>query len=427
MGDSEFSHLASSHERVKISVKELELGMYVVELDKPWLDSPFLFQGFELLSEADIKSVQHECKFVYVDVSKQNKRKKTTGTKNKKSQRFTTIWHEIHKPAIQRRVFEEEFESAVDAYRSSSNLIMEFMDDVRLGKSINTNAAKQVVSKCVDSILHSPDALMWMTQLKNKDSYTSQHSMNVCILSIALGRQIKLSIEELNQVGLCGMMHDMGKMKIPLDILNKPDRLDDKEYKVMQSHTTHGWKLLMSSRNMYEGAIDVAYSHHERLTKGGYPRGLSEESLTPYTRMVAITDMYDAITSDRVYKRGENHLDAINLLTKASGHHLDPGLVIKFIECLGIYPLGSIVEMSSGEIAIVIEVNPEKKIKPKIIILRDEDGKDVPERIVDLAKLDLDASGNAYRIRSIVRAVDYDIDVRKYYENDLSGKGFAAL
>ncbi|MCK5360906.1 MAG: HD-GYP domain-containing protein, partial [Gammaproteobacteria bacterium] len=291
----------------------------------------------------------------------------------------------------------------------------------------HVGAAKKVVSKCVDSILHTPDALMWMTQLKKKDAYTSQHSMNVCILSIALGRQINLSVEELNQLGLCGMMHDMGKMRIPLDILNKPAKLDDKEFRVMKTHTTQGWKLLMSSRDMYEGAIDVAHSHHEKLLGGGYPRGLRSESLTPYTRMVAIADMYDAITSDRVYKSGVNHLDAINFLTKASDHHLDVGLVIKFIECLGIYPPGCIVEMNNGEIAIVIEVNPKKKIKPKVIILFDEYGEPKPERVVDLSKLDLDASGKTYRIRKIVRAVDYNIDIQKYYEKGLITKGFSAV
>lgn len=424
MDDSEFFHLASSSEKVRISVKDLELGMYVAELDKPWLDSPFLFQGFELVTEADIKSVQDECKFVYVDVTKQNTRLKSPRIKNLS---FTSNWLERSRPQIRPQVFEEAFEGAEIAYHATSNLIMEFMDDVRLGRTVNTNAAKQVVSQCVDSILHSPNALMWMTQLKSKDAYTSQHSMNVCILSIALGRQVNLSVEELNLLGLCGMMHDMGKMRIPLDILNKPEKLNSKEFNVMKTHTTEGWKLLMSSHDMYEGAIDVAHSHHEKLAGGGYPRKLDDQNITPYTRMVAIADMYDAITSDRIYKEGANHLEAINQLTKASGHHLDPGLVIKFVECLGIYPPGCIVEMSSGEIAIVIEVNPEKKIKPKIIILLDEEGKPIPERVVDLAKLDLDASGNIYRITKIVRAADYAINVRKFYENDLIGKGFAAV
>jgi HD-GYP domain-containing protein (c-di-GMP phosphodiesterase class II) len=251
--------------------------------------------------------------------------------------------------------------------------------------------------------------------------------MNVCILAIALGRHINLSIKELNNVGLCGMMHDMGKMSVPLGILNKPGKLEPDELKIMQNHPELGWKLLMSSNDMYGGAIDVAYSHHERLDGTGYPRKLSAEKITPYTRIVAIVDMYDAITSDRIYQNGRTHLDAIDIMTKMCGTHLDPGLTYKFIECLGIYPPGCIVEMSNGEIAIVVEANQKKRLKPKIILLLDEDKKARPERMVDLSKIDLDASGQEYRIVKIVRADEYDIDLNKYYHNRIIEKGFASM
>lgn len=152
-----------------------------------------------------------------------------------------------------------------------------------------------------------------------------------------LGRQINLSVEELNHLGLCGMMHDMGIMRIPLEALNKSGKLTPEEQQLMRSHTTQGWKLLMSSSGMYGGAIDVAYTHDERINGKGYPRQLSEGQISPCARMVAIT-------SGRVYRDGKTHLEAINILIKAGGILLDSALTIKFIQCLGIYPPESIVE-----------------------------------------------------------------------------------
>lgn len=416
-------YLASSTELIQIDVGDLEVGMYVSKLDKPWLESNFLFQGFEIKNQADINAVREQCKFVFIDVARQDKIQRFAS----RNTPYTKGWLDRRTPPQALSSFDKEIERAGGVYKETSNLVRTFMQEVQFGSTINVEIAKKAVAECVDSVLHAPDALLWMTQLKNRDLYTSQHSMNVCILAIALGRQIDLPVDELNNLGLCGMMHDMGKMRIPLEILNKPGKLEPDELTIMQSHAELGRKLLMSSSDMYAGAIDVAYSHHERLDGNGYPRKLSAEQITPYTRMVAIVDMYDAITSDRVYQEGRDHLEAINIMTKACGSHLDSGLTYKFIECLGIYPPGSIIELQNGEIAIVVEINPKQKIKPKIILLLDEDKKPRPERMIDLSKMDLDASGQSYRIKKIVRASQYGIDLNKYYHDGIIEKGFAAL
>ncbi|MDD2660172.1 MAG: HD-GYP domain-containing protein [Methylococcales bacterium] len=398
-------YLASSTSLVKINVEDLKVGMYVSKLDKPWLESNFLFQGFELQTQADINAVSKQCTFVYVDVTKQNKAPliKSTDTP------FSKEWLDKRTPPDKLSSFEKEVEHAGCVYQETSSLIKTFMQDVFLGKTINVEIANKAVAQCVDSILQAPDALLWMTQLKNRDLYTSQHSMNVCILAITLGRPINLPVKELNNLGLCGMMHDMGKMLVPLAILNKPGELAPDELKLMQSHAEQGRNLLMSSHGMYGGAIDVAHSHHERLDGTGYPRKLTAEQITPYTRIVTIADMYDAITSDRIYQKGRTHLEAINIMAKKCGTHLDSELTYKLIQCLGIYPPGNIVEMSNGEIAIVVEENKKKRLKPKVILLLDEDKKPRPERMVDLSKIDLDASGREYKITKIVKADDFGI------------------
>jgi HD-GYP domain-containing protein (c-di-GMP phosphodiesterase class II) len=422
MNDADNFFLSVSSTLTQIDVNDLRVGMYVAKLDKPWLESTFLFQGFELKNQADIDAVKEQCKFVFIDVLKQNKAPKYEPGKLTYPQKWLKS-----APPKKASSFEKEAENAGSVYKETSNLVKSFMDEIRLGGSINVVMAKKAVAECVDSVLRSPDAMLWMTQLKQRDLYTSQHSMNVAILAIAFGRHLDLSVAELNNLGLCGMMHDMGKMLIPLEILNKPGRLTPEESKIMNSHPELGWRLLMSSSGMYEGAIDVAHSHHEWLDGTGYPRKLSSEQITPFTKMVAIVDMYDAITSDRVYQNGRTHLEATKVMTKHCGSHLDSGLTYKFIECLGIYPPGSVVEMTNGEIAVVAEVNHNQQLKPKIIILLDENKQPRPERLIDLSKIDLDASGQIYGIRKVVRADEYNIDLNKYYQNRLIGKALASV
>ena len=404
----------STSKLIQIAVKDLKIGMYVSKLDRPWLETSFLFQGFELKTSHDIKEVQQQCDYVYIDVEKQVKNQALpTSSRNTA---YSKGWLEKRKAPHTKTSFKEEFVYAEPVYQKTSSLVKSFMEDVALGRAINIEIAKKAVSECVQSVINAPDALMWLTQLKNRDEYTSQHSMNVCILSIALGRQIDLPTSELEDIGLCGIMHDMGKLKVPLEVLNKPGIFNPEERKIMQSHPTLGMQLLVSDSSIPGCVIDAVYGHHERLDGTGYPRGLTEERIHPYTRIVTITDMYDAIASDRVYKNGKTHLEAINIMTKASGTQLDSGLVIKFIECLGIYPPGNIVELTNGEVAVVIETNQIKKLKPKITMLLDEDKNIVKPRLVDLAKMDLDASGNKYAIKRIVRTEEYKININQLYK-----------
>ena len=421
MGNKINDLLLDEVELVQVDVKDLKIGMFVSKLDRPWLETNFLFQGFELKDQADIEELQRQCDFVFIDVSKQTLFHQYVS----RSTAYTPDYLEKVVPPAQRSNFKQEIKKAEVVYRKTSSLVKSFMEDVQFGRPINVLTAKKAVAYCVDSVLNAPDALMLMTQLKNRDEYTAQHSMNVCIFAIALGRQLNLSVEELNNVGLCGMMHDMGKMRVPLDVLNKSGRLTPEELAVMQSHTTLGWKILLATNGMYAGAVDVAYTHHERMDGKGYPRQLKAEQILPYARMVAIVDMYDAITSDRIYQKGRPHLEAIKLLTESStGGHLDPPLTMKFIECLGIYPAGSIVELNSGEVGMVTEVNPKSKLKPKIMMLRDARKKPCNPFIVDLTMVGQNVDGQQYCVRKMMRPDECGIDLLKYYRGGLLQKGW---
>ncbi|MCQ8180414.1 HD-GYP domain-containing protein [Methylomonas sp. SURF-1] len=411
------------NQRVYTPVAQLKLGMYVIELDRPWLDSPFLFQGFELQTEEDIRRVREVCEYVYIDVTKS--RKKVVEYKGSQENLSLDSIADFPPPPPKLSVFEKEIDRAEAVYQEMGVLVADFMERIARGEGVDTKAAKAAVAECVNSILHSPDAFLWLSQLKNKDQYTAQHSLNVCALAIVLGRHLNFSVSNLNLVGLCGMMHDMGKMLIPLEILNKPGKLDDAEMEIMRSHTSLGHELLKSSKDMYTGAIDTALAHHETLDGKGYPRRIKDKGISLFTRMVTIVDIYDAMTSDRVYQKGRTHLEATGILSNLSGSQLDGRLVVKFIEALGVYPPGSLVQMTNGAVAIVVEVNELVRLRPKVIILLDPEGQPVEERVVNLADMELDRRGQVLTIKSIVRPQDYGIDIGKYYRQGVLQKGFA--
>jgi hypothetical protein len=254
--------LSSSIELVQIDVKELKVGMYVSKLDRPWLETTFLFQGFEVKNRDDINEVQKQCGYVYIDLAKQIK--PAVIPYKTRNIAFSKGWLEQSGPPKKSSSFSEEFAYSESVFHHTSSIVRGFMEDVAFGRAVNVEIAKKAVSECVESIMKSPDALMWLSQLKKADEYTSQHSMNVCIFSIALGRRVGLPVAELENIGLCGLMHDIGKMKIPLTVLTKPGKFEPDEVVLMRSHSTEGWKLLIASNNMPGCVIDASYGHHLR-------------------------------------------------------------------------------------------------------------------------------------------------------------------
>lgn len=411
----------SSLTKVYTPVTQLTIGMYIVELDRPWLETSFAFQGFELRTKAEIQAVRDVCQYVYIDLTK----KTTPSAVNKNIEPSIRDYLAYGPPPPKLSIFEKEIGRSVAVYESTEIVVLDFMEKIAKGGGIDSKIAKEAVAACVNSVLRSPDAMLWITQLRNKDRYTAQHSLNICVLSVVLGRHLNLSETALNNLGLCGMMHDMGKMLIPSEILNKPGTLEPDEMEVMKTHTTLGYDLLKSTYNMYPGAADVAHTHHERMDGKGYPRRIQHGAISFYTKIITIADVYDAIISDRVYQRGRTHLDAINTLSNHSGSHLDTQLVIKFIESLGVYPPGCIVEMTNGCIAVVVEVNDKIRLRPKVMVLLDEDKNPVSEeKVIDLSNMVTDRSGGFYTIKQIVKAEDWNIDSRKYYHEGVLQKGF---
>jgi HD-GYP domain-containing protein (c-di-GMP phosphodiesterase class II) len=391
---------------MRIHVNELRLGMYISELDIPWEKSPFKAHGFFVLNREELVEI-HKCStYVCIDVEKQKRQIGAIPTK---------LTHERDRVA-----FHKAFGKAAESYQKTHHLVKNVMEDIRFGHQLNTKVVKEAVSECVDKVLDNPDTMHLLTQLKNMDEYTSQHSLNVCILSILLGKHLKFSATDLNKLGLCGLLHDMGKSKIPLEILNKEGALLEHELLVMRRHAEFGRDILLATPDVDQECIEVAYAHHERLNGTGYPRALQSPHISTFTKIVTIADTYDAITSDRVYQQGRLHLDAIKILAQGRNTEFDNHLVIKFADCIGIYPVGNPVEMTNGEVGMIIETNLANKLKPKVLLLLDAQKNPRKEKLIDMADPALvDGKGGAYQLGKVIKQGAYGLNLRQYHENNV--------
>ena len=411
--------------KVKINVDDLLLGMYVTELDKPWIESPFLFQGFSIESEEELEQVKQCCEYVYVDAEKSPpdiRVKLQRFNDNKKNQAsFTeTNTFNIHEDdEVVEASFKQHLIKAKQVRDKTRSYIDQALEDVRLGTSVDTKQAKTVVSTLVDNIVTSQDASIWLTHLKKRDEYTAIHSVNVCILSISFGRSLGLSKDELNVLGLGALLHDLGKMKVPLEVLNKPGKLTDAEFEIMRSHPGLGYELLKDDKNIPPESLDVVLAHHERLNGKGYPHG-REDAMIPYlTRIVSIVDVYDAVTSDRVYHDGMSPHDALKNMYKWAPGNFDQDLIEAFIKTLGIYPIGSLVEFRTGHIGMVAKLNEHKKLKPVVMLLMNRNKEPYATRkMINLANPIWEKKSNELEICRIVDAKEYNIDITAILEQE---------
>ncbi len=425
-------------QKIRVEVDELKIGMFVSELDRPWSATRFVFQGFLLKTPEDIAVVQEQCDYVYIDQRKSFHLRNASTPPSRKS--FTPSYstlllgrkgsakREKRKKGLKKlftfkrssqkdRTFSQGLKQSVESRNETHRLLKEMMEEVRLGKSIDTPTAKEAVAACVDNVIRNQDACLLLTRLRDQDQYTSEHSLNVAILSIAFGRHLGLDRKQLELLGLCGLMHDMGKMLTPSEILNKPDELEPHEMEIMKRHPVDGREILEGSAGMDDLVITTAYAHHEKMNGEGYPRGIGGTQLPFFNRIVTIVDMYDAITADRIYRTGETPERALGILHRQAGDFLDAGLVEQFIQIIGLYPLGSIVEMTNGEVGLVIDNNPSHRLRPSIKLLLDPEKRGAGSRIIDLSKGPRDSRGQPYRIKTSHPPGSFGIDLSEHVES----------
>ena len=366
-----------------ISVKDVRMGMYIHELKGPWMDHPFWRTKFVLKDPADLKKL-HASKLqeVVIDISqgldvavseevvdhqplsdKEMAMLELDGPGEPPAPAVSAADAEAErrKPTS----LEEEREQATKIIASSRKAVASMFQDLRMGKAIEAEAVMPIVEEIADSVARNAHALISLVRLKTVDDYTYMHSVAVCALMTALAKELNLSEDQVKQAGFSGLMHDLGKAGIPLDILNKPGSLSDNEFDVIRQHPKIGYDMLLKANIADPVTLDVCLHHHEKMDGSGYPERLNGEQISLYAKMGAICDVYDAVTSTRAYKPAWEPGMALKRMASWAGH-FDPVIFKAFVKSLGIYPIGTVVILKSGRLAVVTRQSPESLLRPVV-------------------------------------------------------------
>lgn len=376
----------------KIPINALRVGMYIHDINCSWMDHPFASNRFEVADEKRLKEVYSlGVREVYIDTRKgldvAGSEAPTREEVNRAIEADMVAIAQTPEPENQRVELRREIEQARKLHSEANQVVKGMLSDIRLGKQIELEQVEPMVEQMVDSIFRNPDALLPLGRLKDHDNYTFQHSVSVCALLVSFARTMKFERTLIKEIALGGLLHDVGKAKVPDEILNKPAKLTEAEFAKMKSHVVQSIIILQNTPGLSQIALDVAGQHHERHDGTGYPNKLKGEEISLYGRMGAIVDVYDALTSDRVYHKGMSPTAALGRLLEWSGFHFDPELVKSFIRSVGIYPTGALVRLESGRLAVVLEQHESHSLQPVVkVIFHAVHQRYLPPEVLDLSK-----------------------------------------
>jgi len=404
----------------KVNVAYLKIGMYVSDLDRPWIDTPFILEGFLIQTEDDLTALSQYCSYVFIDTDRGIAASQyVEDAPRLKTNPYLERFLQDNKKKVNyenTRSTKEELPAAQAALEEASNQVAQIMEDVKDGRNLNIEAVRGVVEPILDSIIRNSEAYMWLSMMQKKSAYTYSHSVDNCALAIAFGRFMGLPKKDLRTLAIGLLMMDMGNVHIPEAILNKKGRLSEAEYRIVKKHVCYGVDVLKTTKGMNEDIVNIALTHHERFDGSGYPGALQGTQIPVYGRMAAIIDCYDAMTSNRPFSTAKSPYVALQNIYNWRGSAFQPELVEQFLQCIGVYPTGSLIEMTNGEVAIVLEQNLAQRMRPKIMLILDEEKAHFMEyKIVDLSEQFEDSSNAPLNIYRGLDPGVYDIDPTEYY------------
>ena len=359
----------------RIPVQQLRLGMFVTEFCGSWMDHPFWSTKFKLENPADLQTIRDSAiTELWIDTARGldvagGEESVTRETPAQTEARVERELHEVATTATSdtaRVELEAEVTRAAAICGKARQAVTAMFSEARMGGAIDTEQLDPLVEEISGSVIRNPGALISLARLKSQDDYTYMHSVAVCGLMVSLARKLGLDETATREAGMAGLVHDVGKATVSLDILNKPGKLTDEEFAHMKAHPVSGHALLLEGGTAGDIPLDVALHHHEKVDGSGYPHGLDDSNISLYARMGAVCDVYDAITSDRPYKAGWDPATAIRRMNEWSKGHFDPKIFQAFVKTVGIYPVGSLVRLESGLLAVVTEVDTQKLLTPKV-------------------------------------------------------------
>ncbi len=366
----------------KIAVNQLTVGMFVHGFEESWLKHPFWRNRFLIKDATTLREIQASgVKHCLIDIS-QGQDVPPQQVQAPAPAPEEPVAEAAPRPRVQ---LSDELQRAAQLRARSAETMRQMFSEVRLGNAIEPSVCAPLVDDVVESINRHPDALLSLARLKTADEYTYMHSVAVCALMVALGRQLGFGDAQCREAGMAGMLHDLGKAAMPQDVLNKPGKLTAEEFELIKQHPVRGYEMLRAGGAVSEAVMDVCHHHHERYDGTGYPDRLAGEQISLLARMGAVCDVYDAVTSDRPYKAGWDPAHSLAQMASWKGH-FDQSVFQMFVKSIGIYPTGSLVRMRSGRLAVVLEQNAAALTKPRVkLFFSTKAGLPLKPQILDLA------------------------------------------
>jgi HD-GYP domain-containing protein (c-di-GMP phosphodiesterase class II) len=419
---------ARSENLLEVPVDKLRLGMFVAELDRPWLETPFAIQGFYVRTLSDVQALQKYCAYVYVDFTAPP----ADDEERPAIPRRPSLWQRLRnwfrrlfgkRPAAvgagyQDLVsFEDELPHARTALDEATDAVRDALERIAAGRPPDLPELRNAVETVVASLLRNRDAVSALVRMRHADEYTWHHAMATGVWAVLLGRHLGLDEESLNDLGLGGTLLDLGKARLPKELITRPEALDDSEWMRMRTHVTLSLDAVRGDATLTDRVREMIATHHERHDGSGYPRRLKGTEIPVFGRIAGIADSYDAMISRRPWAAPRSSFAAMRELQKLADTRFQREMVEQFMQAIGSFPPGTLVELNTGEVAVVVAENRARRLKPKVMLLLDADKKPRDRHlIIDLYEPDLEdsLSGGTWIVHGL-EAGAYDIDAEAYF------------
>lgn len=393
------SKTQASNQQIKVNSSDLKTGMYVARLDRPWTETTFLFQGFFIRTADELDELQRQCEYVYIDPDRDDQPGVTDSRTGlaREDRTITQVTHLYHATPhagaarSNRTVYtntqplEKELPAAKIAFDVANRAMHELVTKLETDGRLDVQLAIDTVEPMVESVLRNPDAMIWLSRMKKHNAYIYHHSVGSAIWGIAFARHLGLEKTALREIGLGCMLFDVGKIKLPHALLTKPSKLTDNEWHVVRNHVDYGLSLLEGAHEVSARTRDLIRSHHERFDGSGYPDRLKGSDIPTSAKIAGMVDSYDAITTPRPYSQLRSPYEAVREIYTWRGTLFQPEVVEQFMQVVGVFPTGSLVELNNGAVAVVIAQNETRRLKPRIMLILDEN----KQRLPSFSMLDL--------------------------------------
>lgn len=402
-------------EHKTILVDELQVGMYVSKLDRPWIETPFPLQGFYIRELGDIDQLRRHCRNVTIDLSRSRavvEPVRHAAAPAPQAVAKPAPAAKVRRPAYQNAVsMPQEVNASRELHARFSDAVTTVYQGLAQGRSLDLASTREVTGQVVASVIRNPDAMVWLSRVRNKDSYSYHHAFRCAIWGTVFGRHLGLSKTVLEQLALGLTLMDVGKAKLPDGLLNKNGLLTPSERTELRHHVDYSLQILGGMPDMPQAVLQMVGEHHERFDGSGYPNQLAGKAISPLGKIAGLVDTYDAMTSERPYARALTSVEAVSRLYELRNTEFQAQLVEEFIQAIGVYPTGTLVHLSNHEVGVVIAQNPERRLRPKLLVLLDGDKKAVARpRYLDMMSTTHDSAGEPLRIITSLLPGTFGVD-----------------